>query len=214
MSRVRFRLPDGTTAEVAEGGLIGRAATAQLRLEDPGVSEAHALVSLRARELRILALRGRVLVNDAPVAEATLRPRLRVGLGPNVVLVVEEVEAGSAAVPVTPTAGEPARAVRIELAEGWVSIREGEDPPLVLGGNQAELVRMLAEAAEPMHWSEIARWFWPERDQPRWRERFDATVKEVRAKMRDHRVRGDLVWSWDGSYRLQLRAGDEVSRGR
>ncbi len=214
MSRVRFRLPDGTTAEVGEGGLIGRAATAQLRLDDPSVSEAHALVSLRGRELRVLALRGRVLVNDAPVAEATLRARQRVGLGPNVVLVVEEVEAGPAAVPVTPTAGEPGRAVRIELADGWVSIREGEDPPLVLGGNQAELVRMLAEAEEPIHWREIARWFWPERDQPRWRERFDATVKEVRAKLRDHRVRADLVWSWDGSYRLHLRAGDEVTRGR
>lgn len=214
MSRVRFRLPDGTTAEIGEGGLIGRAATAQLRLLDPAVSEAHAFVTLRGRELRILALRGRVLVDDAPVAEATLRPRQRVALGPNVVLLVEEVAvAPSQADPVVPTAGDQVRPVRVVLGEGTVSLREGDDPPLLVGGNQAELIRILAEATEPMHWSEIARWFWPERDQARWRERFDATVKELRGKFRDHRIRADLVWSWDGSYQLRLNPGDVVSRG-
>ena len=49
---VRFRLPDGRTAQVAAGGLIGRASTAELRIESPEVSEAHAFISMRGRPVR------------------------------------------------------------------------------------------------------------------------------------------------------------------
>lgn len=101
--------------------------------------------------------------------------------------------------------------VQLVLAEGVVRIRSGESPPLILGGNQGDFVRQLAEATEPVHWTTIARYFWGERDQLKWRERFDAMVKEVRGKLRENRIRKDLLWSWDGSYRLNLDEGDTVT---
>lgn len=210
---VRFRLHDGTEVEVTEGGLIGRAATAQLRLEGVGVSEAHALVTRRGHELRIQALRGKVRVNDTPVAEGALRAGQRLLLGAATPLLVVDVRvAPEDGDPMAITVGSPPRPVQVTVGAGVVRLQEGEDPPLQLGGNQAELLRLLAEATEPQHWSQIARYFWPERDQPRWRERFDAMIMEVRAKLRDHRIRGDLLWSWDGSYSLKLNPEDVVTR--
>lgn len=212
MSRVRFRLPDQTTVEVGEGALIGRAATAQLRLDAPGVSEAHAFVSHRGGELRLLALRGKVLVNDVPVAEATLRPRLRVTLCAGVDLVVEEVEVSPDPADLRATAGDRVVPLEISLGSGTVRIRAEGAPALTVGGNQAELLRLLAEATQPLHWAEVARWFWPERDEARWRQRFDATIKELRGKFRDHAIRPDLVWAWDGHYQLRLLPGDVLTR--
>lgn len=210
---VRFRLADGAEVEVGEGGLVGRATTAQLRVQGSGISEAHALVSLRGRELRIHALRGKVVINDVPVAEATLRARQRVVLGSEVELLVVEVFVPDEPVEaMPPTLGGGVRPVRIHLGAGVVRVQEGEDPPLQVGGNQGELLRLLADATEPQHWSQVARYFWPERDQLKWRERFDAMVKEIRSKFRDHRIRGDLLWSWDGSYSLKLNPEDEVTR--
>lgn len=211
---VVFRLLDGRRVTVGEGGLIGRALTAQLRLDDPTVSEAHALVSRRGRELRILALRGELVVNDVPVAEATLRPRQRVHLSHDTTLFVEEVVLPADLGPAQPaTAGGRRAALRVRVGAGVVQITEGDAPPAVFAGNQAELLRLLAEAEEPVHWTRLARYFWPERDQPKWRERFDALVKELRARLKNHRIRPDLLWSWDGSYRLNLAEGDELDRG-
>ncbi len=210
---VRFRLAGGTVVDVGEGGINGRGLSAQLRLTDPGVSEAHALVTLRGRELRIMALRGRVVINDVPVSEATLRVGQRVVLSAGTVVTVVGVEVPPAvAEPMLATVGGEARLVVVQLGAGTVRIQEGDDPAVQLGGNQAELFRLLADASEPMHWSQIARYFWPERDQIKWRERFDAMMKEVRGKFRDHRIRGDLLWSWDGSYSLKLNEGDVVVR--
>ena len=210
---VRFQLAGAAVVEVGEGGIIGRGLTAQLRLADPGVSEAHALVTLRGRELRIMALRGRVVINDVPVSEATLRVGQRVVLSAGTALTVVAVEVPPVvAEPMLSTVGGETRLVVVQVGAGTVRIQEGLDPPLQLGGNQAELIRLLTDAAEPMHWSQIARYFWPERDQIKWRERFDAMMKEVRGKFRNHRIRGDLVWSWDGSYSLKLNDGDVVVR--
>lgn len=210
-AHVVFRLLDGTRVTVGEGGLIGRATTAQLRLADPAVSEAHALVSRRGAELRILALRGELVVNDVPVAEATLRARQRVHLSHDTTLFVEEVVLPADLGPAQPpTAGARRAPLRVKVGAGVVQISEGDAPPAVFAGNQAELLRLLAEAEEPLHWTRLARYFWPERDQPKWRERFDALVKELRARLKNHRIRADLLWSWDGSYRLHLADGDRL----
>ena len=48
---VRLRLPDGTIETLYAGDLIGRTWAAALRLDDPDVSEAHAMVSLRGERL-------------------------------------------------------------------------------------------------------------------------------------------------------------------
>jgi len=69
---VQLQLPDGDCVHLGPGDVIGRMWTAALRIDDPGVSEAHALISLRGHTLKLLALRGRFLIDDQPATEAEL----------------------------------------------------------------------------------------------------------------------------------------------
>lgn len=89
---VRFRLPDGSLCELGHGDLIGRLWTAALQLDDPRISEAHAMVSLRGQSLKLLALRGRLALAHEPVSEVELEPAMRVWLSKEHELVVEAVE--------------------------------------------------------------------------------------------------------------------------
>lgn len=59
------------------------------RLNDSRVSEAHALVSLRGRALRLLALRGEVLIDGAPEDEVELAQGQVLTLGATRLAVVE-----------------------------------------------------------------------------------------------------------------------------
>lgn len=85
---VCFRLPDGREVELGPGDLVGRLASAALRIDDPRISEAHAMVSLRGGELKLLALRRMVAVGGKPVSEVTLDVGLRLQLADDVVLEV------------------------------------------------------------------------------------------------------------------------------
>lgn len=87
----RFRLPDGTTRDLAPGELVGRTWTAALHLDDARVSEAHAMVSLRGRELKLLALRGRFAIDGSPLTELVLAPGQRIALARGVAIEVVEV---------------------------------------------------------------------------------------------------------------------------
>ena len=87
----QLRLPDGSTAELSPGDVVGRLATAALRLDDPRVSEAHALVSLRGSDLKLLALRGILAVDRKQRTEVTLDPGVKVALARDLVLEVIEV---------------------------------------------------------------------------------------------------------------------------
>jgi pSer/pThr/pTyr-binding forkhead associated (FHA) protein len=69
---VEVRLDDGSTVELGPGDLIGRVASAALVLDDPRISEAHAMVSLRGGELYLLALRRLVGHHGKPVSEVLL----------------------------------------------------------------------------------------------------------------------------------------------
>ena len=88
---VRFLLPDGTTHELSHGDMIGRLASAALHIDDERISEAHALVSLRGRDLRLLALRGRFAVGQNPVSEVVLQPGLEIEVARGLILGVEDV---------------------------------------------------------------------------------------------------------------------------
>lgn len=77
---------------VHPGGLIGRLANAEMMIADPRVSEAHALVSLRSRSLRLLALRGPLAVDGLDVDAVTLEEGLRVELADGLFVTVEHVE--------------------------------------------------------------------------------------------------------------------------
>jgi hypothetical protein len=86
-----LRLPDGQRCELASGDIIGRMPTAALVLDDARVSEAHALVTLRAGELRLLPLRGRCAVDGELVQEAVLQTDMVIEPAPGLELLVEAV---------------------------------------------------------------------------------------------------------------------------
>lgn len=150
---VRFRLPDGSIRTLGPGDLVGRLASAQLRLEDASISEAHALVSLRGSELHLLALRGRFAVDGEPSAEVALSPGQHIQLSREIAVSVEAVE-----LPAEVLALEGEGVPRCVLS-GVVSIRAG-DPP--------EIVRRFVDGADV--------WLWDGGDGWRMRVRDGATV--------------------------------------
>lgn len=90
-AHARFRYADGQLVELGPGDIIGRLPTAALRINDPRVSEAHALVSLRGGRLKLLALRGRFLIDGIPQSEVDLAPGLVVELARDLPLQVVAV---------------------------------------------------------------------------------------------------------------------------
>lgn len=91
LAAARLRLADGSTETLYAGDLVGRTWAAALRLDDPDISEAHAMVSLRGERLWLLALRRRFQVAGKPTDAVPLAPGLRVRLAPAVEIVVDEV---------------------------------------------------------------------------------------------------------------------------
>jgi hypothetical protein len=91
---------------VGHGDLIGRTPTAAVVVDDPRVSEAHAIVSLRRGELHLLSLRRMVLVAGAPVADVVLEPGLVVTLADELAFTVAEVVTPHEVLGVTMPSGE------------------------------------------------------------------------------------------------------------
>ncbi len=83
-----FRLPDGSTERLWAGDIIGRTWSAALRLDDPEISEAHAMLSLRGEQLWLLALRRRFHVAGRPSDAVILTPELGVRLAARIELTV------------------------------------------------------------------------------------------------------------------------------
>ncbi len=89
---VRLRDPHGNEAVLSHGDVIGRLWWADLKIDDGRVSEAHALVSLRGRELKLLGLRGRFAIDGKLASEVVLTPGLVVELARDLTIRVLEVE--------------------------------------------------------------------------------------------------------------------------
>lgn len=89
---VRLRGPDDRWFELVPGDVIGRLASAAMPLDDARVSEAHAMISLREGELRLIALRGLFAVDGHPVSEVSLRPGLEILLAQDLAIEVVEVQ--------------------------------------------------------------------------------------------------------------------------
>lgn len=87
-----LRLPDDTVVALGHGDFIGRVWSAALVIDDPRVSEGHAMVSLRGGELWLLALRRRVAVDGRSVGEARLEAGQTIELADRLALRVERVE--------------------------------------------------------------------------------------------------------------------------
>lgn len=165
------------SCRVGAGAVVGRLATAGLRLDDDDVSEAHALISLRGGALHILSLRGRIEVDGETRTEVRLEPGRRIRLGRGAELRVDSVSVppvrhvleGIGRVPLEIT--EPVLSVLLEatpaLASGvrpgaaavvrayegglWMRVR-GEAPELMRSGESWDLqghsVRYVALAGE------------------------------------------------------------------
>lgn len=104
--------------------MIGRASTSALLIDDPRVSEAHAIVSLRHGELYILALRRMVGFQGRPVSEVRLEPGIAIELADELTLTVEDVR-----LPDRISGLRTAGAVPCPL--GSVASIHGGDPPRV-----------------------------------------------------------------------------------
>ena len=89
---VCFRDADGATRMATHGDLIGRLWSAAVHIDDPRVSEAHAMISLRGQELRLLALRGRFTVDGERQTDAVLKAGQVIHLARELALTVQTVE--------------------------------------------------------------------------------------------------------------------------
>jgi hypothetical protein len=127
---VHFRTTLGDELSLGHGDLIGRLWSAAWRIDDPRISEAHAAVSLRSDELRLLSLRGRLRVADRVLAEVRLEPGLHVWLADGIGMEVLDV-----ALPAETLGLEAAGLPRMSLrgacslyAEGQARILPGLQP--------------------------------------------------------------------------------------
>lgn len=90
---VVLRTEDGRSHTLVHGDLVGRLWSAALHLNDGRVSECHAMVSNRGRELLLLALRGRFRVGGEVCRQVAMEVGQRIELAPGLAIDVEEVRA-------------------------------------------------------------------------------------------------------------------------
>jgi hypothetical protein len=148
---VRLQLPDGTARDLGHGDLIGRLWSAACPIDDPRVSEAHAMVSLRGSQLKLLALRGRFAVDGAPLTELALAVGQHIALADGLHVDVLEV-----ALPDAVMALEGAALPRQALP-AVASVRAGPRPELLAG---------VVPDADAVLWSDGRSWRWRLRDAP------------------------------------------------
>lgn len=146
---------DGDQLRLGHGDFIGRFWSAAWRIDDPRISEAHAAISLRAGELRLLGLRGRFRVADQVVAEVRLEPGVEVLLADGLGFVVREL-----ALPAE-TLGLRVPGMPLLTLDGACSLHGGAQPRVVPGtqpdaaawvwgdGDQWTL-RLAGQAARPL----------------------------------------------------------------
>lgn len=89
---VVFQRSSGELAELRPGDLIGRSERAALCINEPHISEAHAIVSFRASRMKLIALRGRISSGGKPSAEVDLAQGQRIVLGSRTALAVQSVQ--------------------------------------------------------------------------------------------------------------------------
>ncbi|MEL6342917.1 MAG: hypothetical protein AAFV53_07270 [Myxococcota bacterium] len=88
---VQIRSPDGQHYELSHGDIIGRLWSVAMPIDDARVSEAHAMLSLRGREMKLLALRGLFAVDGRPVNQLVLQAGQTISLARGVEIVIEGV---------------------------------------------------------------------------------------------------------------------------
>lgn len=125
-------MAEDRSVTLGPGALIGRANTATLYIDDPRVSEAHAMVSLRDHCLKLISLRGRFRHQGKVMHEIQLVPEMRLELAEGVEVVCEEVHLPSSVVGLTiwpgPLQVPLSGTTTIHVKGSDASIRRGYDP--------------------------------------------------------------------------------------
>ena len=163
---------------------------------------------------------------DAPAHVWSLgdRWRVRVGQGktqeiePGARFEIEGTEIRVVTVPLA-SAGEVATRVAggihapLVILTRYESVhiqREGE-PVVVLSGIAARMISELAAFGGPVGWEVAAREVWDEDDRLALRRKWDIALTRLRRKLRDARIRGDLIRAdGNGNVELCLAQGDRV----
>lgn len=167
---VVLRLPDQSSVDLEHGALIGRLRSAALVLDDPRISEGHALVSLRGGAFSLLSLRRMFAVEGRPRSEVTLEPGLRVTFAEGV-----EVEVEAVCLPESVLALEGEGLARTVLP-GVCAVRLG--PP----------VQLL-----PQHDARADAWIWSNGGE--WRLRLRGSGEDRALAPGDHMEIGGRVFS-------------------
>ena len=100
--------------------------------------------------------------------------------------------------------------VRLTARYNTVQIHQEGEPVLILAG---QLARLLTEVAQlgPAPWHVVAGEMWPRlRDRMVLRKRWDKVLARVRHKLREARVRTDLLRSTGGQVELLVMPGDTI----
>lgn len=85
-----------------------------------------------------------------------------------------------------------------------VHVHRGGDPPVALDGISARIVSELAIIKQPVAWEALAREIWRDDDASlQLRRRWDVALARLRRRLRDARIRPDLVRA-DGSGNVEL----------
>ncbi len=288
----------GVVYRLGHGDIIGRLPMVACPIDDPAISEAHALVSLRADALCLLSLRGKVVIDGKPAPVVRLVEGQRLQLARHIELVVQSVElphevlalegeqlgcvalssvnsvvvdkrevpelvgrfVGSAdawlwcrghewslrlsqqesdtarvigegdsfkvgehllrlvTIPLSHGGGartvdrsRMAPAMMIEARYDTVHIHRDGWPSTVLTGQAARLVSELVAMQVPVPWEVVARELWGDVDSSTLRRRWDVCLSRLRAKLRAHEIRVDVVRSdHSGNVELLLYDGDSV----
>ena len=93
-----------------------------------------------------------------------------------------------------------------------VQLHREDEPTLTLTGYMARMVSELAIIGGPAPWPVVARELWPEDlDESSLRRRWDVILARLRARLREARIRPDLIRSdGKGSVELVLRPEDRL----
>lgn len=136
---VTLQLADGSRHALCPGDIVGRMPQAALQLDDARISEAHALVSLRGGDLKLLPLRGRFLVDGKPANEAIFDEGMVIEPAPGLELSV----------------------VDVTLPEAVLALQGQGLARQVLAGTTSLLHEDGRLRVEPRHLRDAAAWLWP-----------------------------------------------------
>lgn len=148
----RLRAPDGARYELVHGDLIGRLQSAAMCLDDARISEAHAMISLREQELKLIALRGAFAVNGRPLNDVTLKEGMEIVLARGYAIEVEEVSLPKSVMGIEGP-GIPRQALP-SVASLFIT---GESPGRLLG-QDARVVSGYSEGAAAWIWFTGESW--------------------------------------------------------